>query len=306
MVDLDTIRAAAARIASFVHRTPVMTSRLFDEAVGFQCFFKCENFQRGGAFKIRGAANFLLSLPEEDRRRGVVAFSSGNHAQAVAIAARELGMKAVIAMPTDAPAAKLEATRAYGAEVVAYDRLRDDREAVARRLAEETGAVVAPPFDHELILAGQGTCALELLEETPDLDALIVCVGGGGLLSGSSVAAKGLNAEIRVFGAEPEQANDTFLSMKAGHRVEIPPPDTIADGLRPNKPGAVTFPIVQRNVEEILLATEEEIRRAVSFVQSRLKIVIEPSGAVPAAVALAHKVPKEIRRAGLIVSGGNV
>jgi threonine dehydratase len=173
-------------------------------------------------------------------------------------------------------------------------------------LAEETGAVVAPPFDHEWIIAGQGTAALELLEEVPDLDALVVCVGGGGLLSGSCLAAKGTRADIRVFAAEPERANDTYLSFQAGHRVEIPPPDTIADGLRPNKPGAITFPIVQRHVEEVLLATEDEIRQAVSFVQSRMKMVIEPSGAVPAAVVMAHKLPSGIRRAGLIVSGGNV
>ena len=297
---------AAGRIAAFVHRTPVLTSRSFDAAAGLQCFFKCENFQRGGAFKIRGAANFLLSLPQAERSRGVVAFSSGNHAQAVAIAARELGMKATIAMPTDAPAAKLEATRGYGAEVVLYDRMKDDREVVARRLAQETGAVIAPPFDHEWIIAGQGTCALELLEEVPDLDALIVCVGGGGLLAGSSLAAKGLRADIRIFAAEPEQANDTYLSFRAGRRVEIPPPDTIADGLRPNKPGAITFPIVQQHVEDVLLATEDEIRRAVTFVQSRMKMMVEPSGAVPAAVTLAHKLPGDIQRAGLIVSGGNI
>jgi threonine dehydratase len=305
-LDLSDIQKAAARIAPFIHRTPVLTSRLFDAAAGMQCFFKCENFQRGGAFKIRGAANFLLSLPESQRSRGVVAFSSGNHAQAVAIAARELGMKATIAMPTDAPKAKLEATRAYGAEIVLYDRMKDDREAVARRLADETGAVVAPPFDHEWIIAGQGTAVLELLEEVPDLDAIVICVGGGGLLAGSCLAAKGIRSGIRIFGAEPEQANDTYLSFKAGHRVEIPPPDTIADGLRPNKPGAITFPIVQQHVEDVLLATEDEIREAVSFVQSRMKMVVEPSGAVPAAVALAHKVPSGIRRAGLLVSGGNV
>lgn len=303
---LTEIHHAAARIAPLIHRTPVLTSRLFDEAAGLRCFFKCENFQRGGAFKIRGAANFLLSIPPSDHSRGVVAFSSGNHAQAVAIAARELGIRARIAMPADAPSAKLEATKAYGAEVIFYDRLKDDREAVARRLAEETGSVLVPPFDHEWIIAGQGTAAVELLEEVPDLDAIVVCVGGGGLLSGCSVAAKGVRPEIRVFGAEPEQANDTYLSLKAGHRVEIPPPDTIADGLRPTKPGAITFPIVQQNVEDILLVSEQEIRNAVSFVQSRMKIVVEPSGAVPAAAALAHKVPKNIRRAGFIVSGGNV
>jgi threonine dehydratase len=305
-VTIADIRSAATRIAPLIHRTPVLTSRLFDAAAGVQCFFKCENFQRGGAFKIRGAANFLLSLPPSERGRGVVAFSSGNHAQAVAIAARELGIRAVIAMPTDAPKAKLEATRAYGAEVVFYDRLKDDREAVARRLAQETGSVLVPPFDHEWIIAGQGTAVLELLEEVPDLNAIIACVGGGGLLAGSSIAAKGIRAGIRVFGAEPEQANDTYLSMQAGHRVEIPPPDTIADGLRPPKPGAITFPIVQQNVEAILLASEEEIRHTVGFVQSRMKMVVEPSGAVAPAVVLFHKLPEGIDRVGIVVSGGNV
>ncbi len=306
MVTIADIRSAATRIEPLIHRTPVLKSRLFDAAAGVQCFFKCENLQRGGAFKIRGAANFLLSLPPSERSRGVVAFSSGNHAQAVAIAARELDVRAVIAMPTDAPKAKLEATQAYGARVVFYDRLKDDREAVARRLAEETGSVLVPPFDHEWIIAGQGTAVLELLEEVPDLDAIVVCVGGGGLLSGSSIAAKAIRPEIRVFGAEPEQANDTYLSMQAGHRVEIPPPDTIADGLRPNKPGAITFPIIHQNVESILLASEDEIRHAVGFVQSRMKVVVEPSGAVPPAVVLSRKLPEHIRRAGVVFSGGNV
>jgi threonine dehydratase len=306
VLSVSDVRAAATRIEPLIHRTPVLSSRLFNEAAGIECFFKCENFQRGGAFKIRGAANFLLSIPPSERSRGVVAFSSGNHAQAVAIAARDLGVAAKIAMPSDAPKAKLEATRSYGAEVVFYDRLKDDREAVARRLAEETGSILVPPFDHEWIIAGQGTAALELLEERPDLDALLVCVGGGGLLAGSSIAAKGVNPDVRVFGVEPEQANDTYLSLKAGERVEIPPPDTIADGLRPPKPGALTFPIVQQHVQEIFLVSEDEIRHAVSFVQSRLKIVLEPSGAVPAAAALARKFPPDIKKAGLIVSGGNV
>ena len=303
---LDLVREASGRVAPIARRTPVMTSRLVDEAAGTRCFFKCENFQRGGAFKIRGAANFLFSLPESDRARGVVAFSSGNHAQAVAIAAAHLGMRATIAMPTDAPASKVAATRAYGAQIVSYDRLKDDREAIGRRLAEESGAALVPPFDHEWIITGQGTAALELMEEVPDLDALVACIGGGGLLAGSSIAAKGLNPAIRVFGAEPEAANDTWLSLRAGKRVEIPPPDTIADGLRPTRPGALTFPVVQRNVEDILLVTEDEIRHALSFVQSRMKIVVEPSGAVPAAVGLSGKLPRDLRRVGFILSGGNV
>jgi threo-3-hydroxy-L-aspartate ammonia-lyase len=305
-VTIADVRRAATRIEPLIHRTPVLTSRLLDAATGLQCFFKCENLQRGGAFKIRGAANFLLSIPPSERARGVVAFSSGNHAQAVAIAAGELGVRAKIAMPTDAPAAKLEATKDYGAEVVFYDRSKDDREALARRLAEETGSILVPPFDHEWIIAGQGTAALELLEDVSDLDAIVACVGGGGLLAGTSIAAKGIKPEIRVFGAEPEQANDTYLSLRAGDRVEIPPPATIADGLRLPKPGALTFPIVQEHVEDILLVTEQEIRDAVAFIQTRMKLVVEPSGAVAPAAAFARKIPGRVRRVGLIVSGGNV
>lgn len=306
MVTLEQIREAAARIAPLAHRTPVMTSRLFNQAAGVECFFKCENFQRGGAFKIRGAANFLLSIPAADLPKGVVAFSSGNHAQAVAIAAAHVGTRATIAMPTDAPRVKAEATKAYGAEIVLYDRLKDDREAIGRRIAAETGATLVPPFDHEWIIAGQGTAMLELMEEVPDLDAVVACVGGGGLLAGSATAARGLSSSVRIFGAEPELANDTWLSMRKGERVEIAPPDTIADGLRPTKPGAITFPIVQRLAEDILLLSEDEIRETQAFVMSRMKMVVEPSGAVSAAAAFAHKLPPGIRRVGLIVSGGNV
>jgi threonine dehydratase len=306
MLSLKDIRDAAARIEGLAKRTPVLTSRLFNQRAGVECFFKCENFQRGGAFKIRGAANFLRSIPPADLPRGVVAFSSGNHAQATAIAAAEMGTKATIIMPTDAPAAKLEATRAYGATVVPFDRLKDDREAIGRRIAEETGATLVPPFDHEWIVAGQGTAALELLEEVQDLDAIVVCIGGGGLLAGSATAAKGLRSDLLVVGAEPEIANDTWLSFQAGRRVESPPPATIADGLRAPKPGAVTFPIVQRLVDDIVLIAEDEIRETQSFVASRMKIVIEPSGAVAPAAALFRKLPSGVRRAGLIVSGGNV
>jgi threonine dehydratase len=306
MVTLDDIRSAADRIRPLAKRTPVLTSRLFDAAAGAQCFFKCENFQRGGAFKIRGAANFLFSMTPEERSRGVVAFSSGNHAQATAIAAAHFGVPATIAMPTDAPQSKVEATKNYGARIVNYDRLRDDREAIGRSIAAETGAALVPPFDHEWIIAGQGTCALELLEEVPDLDVLLVCVGGGGLLAGCSTAARGVLPAIRVFGVEPEQANDTWLSMRSGTRQSIPPPDTIADGLRPTAPGLLTFPIIQKNVEDILLVGEDEIRQALQFVQSRLKIVVEPSGAVAPAAALFHKLPQPAQRVGIVVSGGNV
>ena len=305
MVELSDVRQAAARVAGLAKRTPVLTSRLFNQRAGVECFFKCENFQRGGAFKIRGAANFLRSIAPEDLPRGVVAFSSGNHAQATAIAAAELGTRATIVMPTDAPAVKLEATRSYGATVVQYDRLKDDREAIGRQIAAETGATLVPPFDHEWIIAGQGTAALELLEEIPDLDAIVVCIGGGGLLAGSATAVKGIRAGILVYGAEPEIANDTYLSFRAGERVEIPPPTTIADGLRAPKPGAITFPIVRRLVDDIVLVSEDEIRETQAFIASRMKMVVEPSGAVAPAAALFGKLPP-LRRLGIIISGGNV
>ncbi len=305
-VNLAEIRTAAARIGSIVRRTPVVTSNGFDAQAGAAVFFKCENLQRGGAFKIRGAANFLLSIPENELPRGVVAFSSGNHAQAVAIAAKTLGTRATIVMPEDAPRSKMEATRARGAEVVIYDRLREDREAIARRIADESGATVVPPYDHPWIIAGQGTAALELMEECADLDALLVPVGGGGLISGCAIAAKALNPRIRVIGVEPADGNDTFLSRRKGERVRIPVPETIADGLRAQMPGAVTFPIIQRLVDDIVLVSDDEIRTAVKFLLTRKKILVEPSGAVGAAALLARKVNGATGRVGVILSGGNV
>jgi threonine dehydratase len=301
MISLEDIRAAARRIHGRVHHTPVFTSRLFNQAAGVQCWFKCENLQRAGAFKIRGAMNFLLSLTAAERRRGVVAFSSGNHAQAVALAALELGIPAAIVMPQDAPAVKREATLAYGAEVVFYDRRREDREAIGRQIAQQRGAILVPPFDHEWIIAGQGTAALELVEEVPDLDTLVVCIGGGGLIAGSAVAAQGR----RVIGVEPERANDTWLSLRAGQRVEIPTPDTVADGLRATSPGKLTFPIVQRLVETVLLVSEEEILQTARFIHTRMKLVVEPSGAVAAAAVLHRKLSPACRRVGIILSGGN-
>ncbi len=300
------IEEAAARIAGIAPRTPVMMSRSFDREAGSAVFFKCENLQRGGAFKIRGASNFIFSIPPEQRGKGVVAFSSGNHAQAVAIAAREAGISATLVMPQDAPKAKLEATRAQGPRIILYDRLKDDREALGARVAAETGAMLVPPYDHPLIIAGQGTAAMELLRDVPELDALVVPIGGGGLISGSSIAAKALKSSIRIFGAEPERANDTYLSLKAGERIEIPPPDTLADGLRSPKPGAITFPIIRRNVEAVLLVSEQEIMAAMRFLLARMKILVEPSGAVAAAAALFRKLPPDIRRAGVILSGGNM
>ncbi|HSP69373.1 MAG TPA: threonine/serine dehydratase, partial [Bryobacteraceae bacterium] len=305
-VTFEDIREAAGRIRNIAKRTPVMHSRGFDAASGVTAFFKCENFQTGGAFKIRGAANFVFSIPKADLGRGVVAFSSGNHAQAVAIAARSLGIPATLVMPADAPRSKLEATRAQGAKIIEYDRFRDDRAAIGARIAAETGATLVPPFDHPWIIAGQGTASLELLEEIPDLDTLIAPIGGGGLMSGCSIAAKHLRPGIRVIGVEPEKGNDAFLSLKAGKRIEIAPPDTIADGLRTPVPGALTFPVLQRNVEQVVLVTDDEIRAAVKFLLTRLKILVEPSGAVGAAAALFGKLPRGLGRVGIVLSGGNV
>jgi threonine dehydratase len=302
----EHIRAAAERIRPIAHRTPVLTSHSFDGEAGMRAFLKCENFQRGGAFKIRGASNFLFSLAPEQLRRGVVAYSSGNHAQAVAIAARATGAQATLVMPADAPRSKMEATRAQGATIVTYDRHRDSREAIGNRIATETGATLVPPFDHPWIIAGQGTAGLELLDEAPELDALIAPVGGGGLLSGCAIAAKSVRPATRIFGAEPETANDTWQSLSAGRRVEIPTPDTIADGLRATRPGEITFPILQHHVEEILLVSEDEIKATVRFLLARLKILVEPSGAVAAAAVLYRKLPPDVLSAGVILSGGNV
>lgn len=301
-ITLDDIRAAAARISSITHRTPVMTSRTFNSLSDVSAHFKCENFQRGGAFKLRGAANAILAL----KPARVVAYSSGNHAQAVAIAAREVGIQATIVMPNDAPKSKVDGTRGYGAEVVVYDRLREDRVAIGEALAREYNATIIPPFDHPLVMAGQGTAALELIEAVPYLDALVVCVGGGGLISGCATAARSLNPNIRVFGVEPSDGNDTWLSLQAGHQVHIDPPTTIADGLRAQSPGKLTFPIVQQLVEQVVLVTDDEIRAAMKFALLRMKILIEPSGAVAMAAVLHRKLPPNLGRVGIIVSGGNV
>lgn len=305
-IELEQIRNAAKRIRPIAHRTPVMTSRSFDAEAGIETHFKCENLQRGGAFKIRGASNFIFSIPPDELARGVVAYSSGNHAQAVAIAARHVGARATLVMPSDAPRSKVEATRSYGASIVVYDRLRESREAIGARIAEETGATLVPPYDHPWTIAGQGTTALELLEQAPGLDAIIAPVGGGGLLSGCAVAARSVNPRIRIFGAEPEDGNDTLLSFRAGRRVEIPPPQTLADGLRATRPGEITFPILRELAEDIVLVSEEEIRAALKFLLARMKILVEPSGAVPAAAVLSRKLPPDVRSIGVILSGGNV
>jgi threonine dehydratase len=302
----DDVRAAAERIRPLARRTPVITSDSFDAAAGTRVFFKCENLQRGGAFKIRGAANLILSLPDAMLARGVVAYSSGNHAQAVAIASKFVGAQATIVMPDDAPKSKLEATRSHGAKIVTYNRRTEGREAIAAEILRETGATLVPPFDHPMIMAGHGTAAMELLEETGQLDALITPVGGGGLIAGCSTIAKAVNPGIRIFGAEPDGANDTYLSLAAGERITVAHPDTIADGLRSPRPGELTFPVVQKLVERIILVSDDEIRAAVKFLLLQLKILVEPSGAVPAAALLAGKFPPEIQSVGVVLSGGNV
>ncbi|MEO7142233.1 MAG: pyridoxal-phosphate dependent enzyme [Bryobacteraceae bacterium] len=305
-VTFAEIEGAAGRIGGIARRTPVLTSRGFNARSGAQVFFKCENFQRCGAFKIRGAANFLLSMAPADLPRGVVAFSSGNHAQAVAVAAREVGARATIVMPEDAPRSKMEATQDAGARIVTHNRFTESREAIARGIAEESGATVVPPFDHPWIVAGQGTAALELLAEVPELDALVTPIGGGGLISGCAVAARQLRPAIRIFGVEPEIANDAFLSLQAGYPVEIPPPETIADGLRTVKPGVVTFAIMQRLVDEVALVSESEIVETMKFLLTRMKILVEPSGAVAAAAVLFGKLPERLGKVGVVLSGGNV
>lgn len=303
---IETIREAAERIRGHVHRTPVVTSRSFNEAAGKEVFFKCENLQRAGAFKIRGATNKILSLTDEQRKHGVAAFSSGNHAQAVALASREAGIRAVIAMPDDAPKAKVAGTRGYGAEIIFYDRLKQDREQVAVEIAERDGRVMVPPYDDYLILAGQGTCGLELIEEVPDLDCLLTPCSGGGLFAGVSIAARALNPRIRCFPVEPDTADDTRQSFLKGERVSIPPPPTIADGLRVQSPGTLTFPILQKTAEDVLTVTDQEIMEAIKFLLFRMKMLVEPSGAAAAAAVLSGKLPADTKRVGVILSGGNI
>jgi threonine ammonia-lyase medium form len=306
-ITFEDIKAAADRLAGQAHRTPVVTSRTFDELVGATVFFKCENLQRGGAFKFRGAYNTISQLSDEQRRHGVVSYSSGNHAQGVALAAKLLNVPAVIVMPNDAPAVKLIATRGYGAEVVLYARVEQKREAIAKQLAEERGLTLVQPFDHPPIIAGQGTAALELLTDVPDLDALIAPIGGGGLISGSSIAAHAMRPGIRVIGVEPETANDTYLSLQKGERVATLQSHSIADGLLPNMPGEITFPIMQQNLEGVVLVSDDEMIEAVRFLLLRMKLLVEPSGAAPAAALMSGKVAKAgNKKVGVILSGGNV
>ena len=303
---VDDVRAAAGRIAGHAHRTPVFTSRTADAELGAQLFFKCENFQRMGAFKFRGAFNALSRFDEHQRRAGVVAFSSGNHAQAIALSARLLGMPAVIVMPHDAPAAKMAATKGYGASIVVYDRFGEDREAIGRRLADERGMTLIPPYDHPDVIAGQGTAALELFEEVGAIDALFVCLGGGGLLAGSALAARALAPACRVYGVEPEAGDDGQRSFRSGRIVHIETPKTIADGAQTQQLGEYTFAIIRRDVDDVFTASDAELIDAMRFFAERMKMVVEPTGCLGFAAARRMKAELVGQRVGVIISGGNV
>ena len=307
VIELADVERAAERLAGIAHRTPVVTSRTLDERVGARVHVKAECFQRGGAFKFRGAYNKISSLDRDALRRGVLAYSSGNHAQAVALAAGLLGSRATIVMPEDAPAAKLDATRGYGAEVVPYDRWTESREEIGARLARERGLELVRPYDDPLVMAGQGTVALELLEDAAELDLLLVPVSGGGLVAGCATAAKALRPGIRVIGVEPEAGDDTRRSFAAGERVRIDVPPTIADGLQATEPGELTFEVNRRLVDEVVTVTDEEIVQAMAFLFDRLKLVAEPSGAVGIAALLGGRLDDARGRSiGVVLSGGNV
>jgi threonine dehydratase len=304
-VTLADIRDAATRLAGVAHRTPVVRSRTLDDLVGAEVVLKCENLQRIGAFKFRGAYNAVSRLAPEQLAKGVAAYSSGNHAQAVALAARELGTSAVILVPEDTPQSKVDATRGYGAEIVTYDRYTGDRVAIGQALAAERGLALIPPYEHPHVIAGQGTAALELLEEAGPLDTLVVPVGGGGLIAGSSTAAKAVRPGIRVVGVEPAAGDDTKRSLAAGERVAVPVPRTIADGQAAEIPGELTFSINRTLVDEIALVTDDAIRDAMRFAFERLKLVVEPSGATGIAALLTGQVPTP-GKVGVIISGGNI
>ncbi len=305
------IAAAQARLAGVAHRTPVLRSRTADAITGAQLFFKCENLQRMGAFKFRGAYNALSQFTPEQWKAGALAFSSGNHAQAVALSAQLLGMPSVILMPKDAPALKIAATRSYqqnarGSEVILFDRYTQDREALARALAEQRGMTLIPPFDHPHVMAGQGTAAAELLEETGPLDALLVCVGGGGLMAGCAVAAAHLAPGIAIYGVEPEAGNDTQLSLQQGRIVHIDTPRTIADGAQTQHSGQLTFPVIQQLAKAVVTVSDAQLVQTMRFFAERMKLVVEPTGCLGAAAALQKVLDLKGQRVGVIISGGNV
>ena len=302
----DDVAAAAQRLTGQAHRTPVLRSATADALTGAQLFFKCENFQRMGAFKFRGAYNALSRFDAAQRKAGVLAFSSGNHAQAVALSAQLLGMPAAIVMPHDAPAAKLAATRGYGAEVIVYDRFQEDREAISRRIASERGMTLIPPYDHADVLCGQGTAAKELIEETGPLDALFVPLGGGGLLSGCALATRALSPQCRIYGVEPAAGNDGQQSFRRGEIVHIETPRTIADGAQTQHLGQITFPLIRRDVTDILTAADEQLVEAMRFFAERMKIVVEPTGGLAFAAARHAGIDLRGARVGIVISGGNV
>jgi threonine dehydratase len=305
-ISFDDVAAAAERLAGVAHRTPVMTSRTADALAGGTLFFKCENLQRMGAFKFRGAYNALAQFTPEQRRAGVIAFSSGNHAQAIALSARLLGMPAAIVMPKDAPQMKIDATRGYGAEVLLYDRYTENREALGAKIAEERGMTLIPPYDHPHVMAGQGTAALELIDEVGALDLLFVCVGGGGLISGCATAAKHRLPDCAVIGVEPEAGNDVQQSLASGEIVHIDVPRTIADGAQTQHAGRYTFPVIQALVDRVVTVTDDQLVKAMRFFGERMKIIVEPTGCLGAAAALDNVVDVRGKRVGVILSGGNI
>jgi threonine dehydratase len=305
-ITFDDVVRAHERIAGIAHHTPVMTSRTADAQTGASLFFKCENLQRMGAFKFRGAYNAIAQFTPEQRARGVVAYSSGNHAQGIALAARIEGIQAVIVMPADAPAIKVAATRGYGAEVVLYDRYTEDREAIGKQLAEQRGLTLIPPYDHPHVMAGQGTAAKELFEETGPLDILLVPLGGGGLLSGCATAARAMSPACKVIGVEPEAGNDGQQSFRTGKIVHIDTPNTLADGAQTQHLGQYTFPVIQHTVDDILTASDAELVETMKFFASRMKLVVEPTGCLAAAVAFSGQLDLKGKRVGVILSGGNV
>ncbi len=305
-ISYEDIVTAHQRIQAYIHQTPVLQSTTFNQLVGAEVFFKAENTQRMGAFKFRGACNALLQFDEHQKKKGVVTFSSGNHAQAIALAARELGMRAVIVMPQDAPQIKIDATRGYGGEVVLYDRYTEDREAIGQKLAQEQGLTLIPPYDHPHVMAGQGTCVKELIEEVGSLDYLIVPLGGGGLLSGAALAAKTLVPRCTVLGVEPEAGNDGQRSFESGSIVHIDTPKTIADGAQTQHLGQYTFPVIQTYVDAIHTVSDAELVAAMRFCASRMKTVVEPTGCLGIALAMQVNLNLKGKRVGILISGGNV
>jgi threonine dehydratase len=305
-LQFSEVEKAAARIKGVAHRTPVLTSRTADSMARAQLYFKCENFQRIGAFKFRGAYNALSKFSDAQRRAGVVTFSSGNHAQAIALSASLLGMAAAIIMPKDAPALKVAATKGYGAEVILYDRYTENREEIGRRLAQERGMTLIPPYDHPDVICGQGTAVMELIEQVGQLDVLLVCLGGGGLLAGSALAAAAMSPNCRIIGVEPEAGNDGQQSLRSGAVVHIAVPDTIADGAMVTHIGDHNFEVIKREVDDIVTVTDAQLVETMKFFAERMKMIVEPTGCLGAAAALHGVVPVEGKKVGIVISGGNV